>query len=125
KEFATQVENLADGQNAHAVAAQFDDEIRRRWPLAEVGFCVTLSGKLLSPSPNARAEAKTFCLDNSGFLANREPVEVYWSANAAGGANNFGGNTLNYSSRSSANQAPAAPSAVPGSSLNKTLPQQK
>src|SRR5450759_2005811 len=75
--FGAQVESLLAGRDARAVAVQFDSELRRRWPLAEVGFCVTLTGEILSPSPNARAEARTFYTDNSGFLGNREAVEVY------------------------------------------------
>ena len=89
QEFAAQVESLAADRDAQTVAAQFDDQIRQRWPLAEVGFCVTAVGKILSPSPNARPEAQLFRLDNGGFLGNREPVEVYWNANNAivGGGN--------------------------------------
>jgi signal transduction histidine kinase len=77
QEFSAQVENLAAGKNTREVAAQFDDQIRQNWPLAEVGFCVTLSGKILSPSPNARPQAQMFYLDNKDFLGNREAVEVY------------------------------------------------
>ena len=80
--FGAQVEDLAAGKNAQAVAARFDSELRSRWPLAEVGFCVTLTGKILSPSPNARAEARTFYSDNGAFLGNREAVEVYNNVNA-------------------------------------------
>jgi signal transduction histidine kinase len=81
QEFSAQVESLAAGRDAQTLAAQFDDELCRRWPLAEVGFCVTAAGKLLSPPPNARPAAQMFRLDNSGFLGNREPVEVYLTAN--------------------------------------------
>jgi len=77
QEFGAQVENLAANKNADEVAAQFDDQIRQNWPLAEVGFCVTLSGKILSPSPDARPESQMFYLDNKDFLGNREVVEVY------------------------------------------------
>lgn len=83
QEFAAQVEYLAATNDARALAGQFDDQIRRCWPLADVGFCVTTSGKILSPLPNARPDAQMFRLDNSGFLGNREPVEVYWNANSA------------------------------------------
>jgi signal transduction histidine kinase len=99
--FGAQVEDLAAGKDARAVAVQFDSELRQRWPLAEVGFCVTLTGKILSPSPNARAEARTFYTDNSGFLGNREAVEVYGNANADKL------NTLNFA-RNAANQPAAA-----------------
>src|SRR5665213_3515969 len=83
QEFSVQVENLAAHQNAQTLAVQFDDQIRQRWPLAEVGFCVTLAGKILSPPPNARPAAQMFRLDNSDFLGNIEAVEVYWNANNA------------------------------------------
>jgi len=83
QEFSAQVENLAAAGDPHKLAAQFDDQLRRQWPLAEVGFCVTTSGKILSPPPNSSPAAQMFRLDNSGFLGNREPVEVYLSANNA------------------------------------------
>src|SRR5882724_5367622 len=60
QEFSAQVENLAADKDVRIVAAQFDDQLRRNWPLAEVGFCVTLSGKILSPVSTARDEAKLF-----------------------------------------------------------------
>jgi signal transduction histidine kinase len=89
QDFGAQVENLAAGQNARAMAARFDSELGRHWPLAEVGFCVTLTGKILSPSPTGRDEARTFYLDNSAFLGNREAVEVYNSANTMNLARNM------------------------------------
>ncbi len=108
QEFSAQVESLAATGDVQKLAAQFDDQLRRRWPLAEVGFCVTAAGKILSPLPNARSEAQMFRLDNSGFLGNREPVEVYWNANngAAGGVNGAN-NTVN-NLRNSANQSSIA-----------------
>jgi len=75
--FGAQVESLAAGQDAQALAARFDTELRQRWPLADVGFCVTLSGRILSPSPGASVETRTFYTDNSDFLGNRRAVEVY------------------------------------------------
>jgi signal transduction histidine kinase len=102
QEFGAQVENLAAGKDALEVAAQFDSQIRRSWPLAEVGFCVTLSGKILSPSQNARSEARTFYSDNSGWLGNRESAEVYGlngNANSGvGGAQIFARNGSGQSS---------------------------
>ena len=94
--FGVQVESLLAGRDARAAAAEFDSELRRHWPLAEVGFCVTVSGQILSPSANARAEARTFYTDNGAFLGNRETAEVY---------NNV--NTLNFA-RNTANQPAAA-----------------
>jgi signal transduction histidine kinase len=86
--FGVQVEGLLAGRDARTVAARFDEELRRDWPLAEVGFCVTVSGKILAPAPNGRTEARTFYLDNGGFLGNREAVEVYDNAYALNQARN-------------------------------------
>jgi signal transduction histidine kinase len=82
QEFSAQVESLLAGRDARTAATRFDSELRQRWPLADVGFCVTVSGQILSPASNARGEARTFYTDNGGFLGNREAVEVYQSANA-------------------------------------------
>jgi len=88
QEFSAQVETLATGRDAREVAAQFDNQLRQSWPLAEVGFCVTLSGKILSPAATARDETKTFFSDNSGFLGNHETAEVYGlNGNASSTAN--------------------------------------
>ena len=87
QEFGAQVESLLAGRDARTAAVRFDTELRQRWPLADVGFCVTVSGQILSPAPNARGEARTFYTDNGGFLGNREAVEVYQSA--ANGFNNL------------------------------------
>jgi signal transduction histidine kinase len=134
--FGAQVEDLAAGKDASAVAAQFDSELRSRWPLAEIGFCVTLTGKILSPSSNARAEARTFYTDNSGFLGNREVVEVYQSANAGfnnldnSGTLNFDRNAANRPATvgglagSDASQKPAQPTRATGSSTVQTAQEQ-
>jgi signal transduction histidine kinase len=111
--FGAQVEALAAGRDAQAVASRFDTELRSRWPLAEIGFCVTLSGKILSPSSSARAEARTFYTDNSAFLGNREAVEVYQSANA--GVNNQDNSSVMSIARDTANQ-PASMNGLFGSS---------
>ena len=91
QDFSAQVEMIVADKDARAVANQFDGTIRQRWPLAEVGFCVTRAGKILSPSVNTRSEAKTFYEDNGGFLGNRESAEVYGSVNTL--ANNSADDT--------------------------------
>jgi signal transduction histidine kinase len=103
QEFAAQVESLAATGDTQTLAAQFDNQLRQHWPLAEVGFCVTASGKILSPVPNARREAQMFRLDNGGFLGNREPVEVYWNANSVTAGGNFA-NGLNNINRGNIGQ---------------------
>src|SRR5262249_3038695 len=114
QDFAAQVENLAAGGDTQTLAAQFDNQLRQHWPLAEIGFCVTAAGKILSPLPNARPEAQMFRLDNSSFLGNREPVEVYSVANSvnanggnagANGAFNFSRSGMNSASADFADQA--------------------
>jgi len=82
---------------AYATAARFDRELRQRWPLAEVGFCVTLAGQITCPQPGAGVAAQQFLLDNSAFLGNREAAEVYWNVNNNGvvgvaTANSYAGN---------------------------------
>lgn len=83
REFNAQVEAFTSGKDAQAVALQFDQQLRTNWPLVEVGFCVTMSGNLLCPScppPANVPELRTFCSENSAFLANRETCAVYWNA---------------------------------------------
>ena len=85
REFTAQVESFTAGTDLRTRAVGFDAHLRKHWPLAEVGFAVTLSGSLLSPSPTSSPAARMFCTDNGGFLGNRESVEVYWNVNAKGG----------------------------------------
>ncbi len=54
QEFSAQVESLLAGRDARTAAVRFDTELRQRWPLADVGFCVTVSGQILSLSQNSR-----------------------------------------------------------------------
>jgi signal transduction histidine kinase len=75
--FTTRVSSLLAGKTALDAAKGFDATIRKDWPLAQVGFVVTLSGSILSPAPTDRTEARKFLEDNSRFLANRESAEVY------------------------------------------------
>jgi signal transduction histidine kinase len=121
QEFSAQVESLAANRDAQTVAAQFDNQIRQRWPLAEVGFCVTLSGKILSPPPNARPAAQMFRLDNSDFLGNLEAVEVYWNANNFNNANVNNGNALNTTSSLTRNSTAPSSSTLNGNSVANRL----
>lgn len=79
REFVAQVESLMAESTPADLSRRFDDALRKTWPLADVGFVVTLSGNLLSPSPFGRPDARSFCIANSAFLGNRESVEVYWN----------------------------------------------
>lgn len=75
--FVTQVATLVGNQDPRETAKSFDSQLRSTWPLAEVGFVVTMSGEILAPTLQAGAQARTFLADNSRFLASRESAEVY------------------------------------------------
>lgn len=132
REFNTDVESLLGGKNAGAVAPQFDQLIRAKTPLIEVGFCVTPSGNLVCPTcpplPDT-PELRNFCLENSAFLGNRETVQVYWNTGNAiskvAGQNYAGLNNNNFNSQSSLNSA--SPSSqnqqqIQPSALNNQVP---
>jgi len=85
QEFSAEVESLAATNARTTMALQFDNLIRRRWPLAEVGFSVILAGgtsvTLACPTTNVGPLAMQFYNDNNAFLGNVEPAEVYWNVN--------------------------------------------
>jgi signal transduction histidine kinase len=105
RQFSSQVDSFLAGQHPRDVAMRFDEQLRAVWPLAEVGFAVTYSGRILSPScPSPPSPGvRTFCLDNVAFLGNREIAEVYWNTPSKGGSPVQVSNTSN-----------AVPSAAPG-----------
>src|SRR5258707_6128849 len=80
-EFGAMVEELFSQTPSSEMAQTFDARLRAKWPLAEVGFVVTLNGNILSPLPSSRPEALSFCADNSKFLTCRESAEVFWGGN--------------------------------------------
>ena len=57
----------------------FDALLRQDWPLAQIGFAVSLTGDLLSPPAAGRAEYTNFWAQNNRFLGNRESVDVFWN----------------------------------------------
>lgn len=94
-EFGRQVEALlaprrGGGPRLADFAATFDDRIRSNWPVAQVGFVVTTTGKLVCPVPPACAPvAKVFYNENAKFLATGQSEEVYWNGlNSKLSANN-------------------------------------
>jgi signal transduction histidine kinase len=78
-EFRSHVARLLLNRPARELANDFDAELRRRWPMAEVGFAVSLDGQVLAPSPYNGTEARRFRVENDRFLCSRESVEVYWN----------------------------------------------
>jgi signal transduction histidine kinase len=83
RSFGQRLAALIDSHDPREVARSFDSLLRRDWPLAQVGFAVTLSGQLLSPASQDGAVARKFVAANGGFLANRESVEVYQNQRGA------------------------------------------
>ncbi len=109
REFVAQVETLMAESSPAELSRRFDDTLRKSWPLADVGFVVTLTGNLLSPSPWGRPDARSFCIANSAFLGNREAVEVYW--NTPKGSINL--SRLNDNGANGINPGPQVPPRVP------------
>src|SRR5512133_3965204 len=49
--FTLEADRLAHEPNSQKAVNAFDDLLRTNWPLAQVGFVVTLTGEILSPPP--------------------------------------------------------------------------
>jgi len=79
QQFATQVELMLQEKQPAVLAASFDDGIHKSWPMAELGFAVSLEGRVLSPSLTGSPAARQFRLENDRFLCSVETVEVYWN----------------------------------------------
>jgi signal transduction histidine kinase len=77
REFEAQVEGLLADQSPRTQAENFDALLRGHWPLAEVGFSVTLDGTVLSPSLASDQRAQQFRQENASFLAENKAEEVY------------------------------------------------
>ncbi len=84
REFVAHVESLLATNSPAQLSPRFDDALRKLWPLADVGFVVNRAGKLLSPSPTGRPEARAFHIANAAFFGNREAIEVYWNVGRSG-----------------------------------------
>ena len=80
REFGLQVEALLAEGKPEDIAGAFDDRLRKGWALAEVGFVVSLEGKVICPSLFGRPDARRFRLENDKFLCSKESVEVYWNS---------------------------------------------
>src|ERR1041385_9186348 len=80
REFARQVEALLADRKPVEMAGSFDDRLRKSWPLAEVGFTVSLDGQVYCPQVFDGPEANRFRRENDRFLCNRESVAVYWNS---------------------------------------------
>ncbi len=77
-EFARWIDGLLANELPQALARGFDETATQSWPLAEIGFAVTVDGHILSPSLLARPQAREFRIENDQFLSNHESVEIFW-----------------------------------------------
>src|SRR5207245_520701 len=130
REFARQVEALLADHEPLEVASSFDRLLRKNWPLAQVGFTVSLDGQVFSPNLFDSPEANRFRRENEKFLCNRETVEVYWPGPKA--AANISQADEKEASAAQAQAAEAAPDAGSYSKITKdskqtrnVAPQQK
>ncbi len=110
RDFIQKVSALIGKKAPDQMAKTFDTVLPKDWPLAQVGFVVSLNGELISPNRYSDAEARKFSDDNGRFLASRESAPVYnskqmlnFTAGNSAAANNSG--TVN-NDASVANQAP-------------------
>jgi signal transduction histidine kinase len=120
RDFAGKVAGLVHDHNPAEAAKTFDGQLRKDWPLAQVGFAVTLTGEIVSPSPYDRPETRLFCADNSRFLGNRETVEVYWNPKQVVQNSGFNGLNANNASSSLLNTSPSNNLYVNNSSANNS-----
>ena len=78
REFRALVDKLTGNQTVGEAADKFDTRLRQIWPLAQIGFVVTLDGQMLAPALFADAAARKFRLENHQFLTGISGVEVYF-----------------------------------------------
>lgn len=80
-QFAAQVEKLLQNKSPNALAYVFDERIRTNWPMAEIGFAVSIkNNQVLNPPLTGSTECLQFRRENDRFLCNVESVEVYWNS---------------------------------------------
>src|SRR5579863_4612417 len=79
-QFSQQVEALLARKDSGNLSNVFDERLRREWPSADVGFVVTPTCVLTSPSPASSPAAAAFCADFGTFLVSGAPAEVYVSS---------------------------------------------
>jgi signal transduction histidine kinase len=77
REFASEVDQLVNREGSESAARTFYEKLRASWPLAEVGFAVSLTGQLFSPGSSGEAATRDFLREQSRFLTNAETAEVY------------------------------------------------
>src|SRR6266496_2751845 len=81
--FISQTQSLLQASSSpRDLAGDFNQQLRRKWDLAEVGFAVDLNGTIYSQQPHQGLAARTFRNESDRFLSNRENVTVFASNSA-------------------------------------------
>ncbi|HAV63373.1 MAG TPA: hypothetical protein DCY13_13530 [Verrucomicrobiales bacterium] len=79
RQFAREVEELLAQRPASETATEFHALLTGKWPLAEVGFAVSLNGEVMAPTVFDGLAAREFRIANDMFLCSKETVEVYYN----------------------------------------------
>jgi signal transduction histidine kinase len=114
-EFGQRVETLLAKRQPSEVAPAFDDRLRATWPMAEVGFVVTLRGDLLCPTNLRIPSCATFYTENNKFIRNVQSEEVYWNSSPSA-------NTLNNGNFYAQKQALDVPAQTLDNSVQQNFP---
>lgn len=75
--FGRTIESMLARRSPHQLAVVFDKELTTVWPQARVGFSVSATEGVLSPSFQGDPESRRFLEENEAFLSGREKREVY------------------------------------------------
>ena len=128
--FISQTQSLLQASTStRDLAGDFNQQLRRKWDLAEVGFAVDLNGTIYSPQPEQSLLARTFRNESDRFLSNRENATVFASNNAQQGQatnNTFNSQSLNLPPQMAQNpmaQSPVAQMAQMQQIERKVAPQ--
>ena len=79
RDFVRQVDSLLANKAPATISGTFDALLRAQWPAADIGFVVSMNGHMYSPGLSSNPEARQFRIDNSKFLCNVEPAEIFWN----------------------------------------------
>ncbi len=77
RDFSLRVESLIGKESPAELARDFDNRLRPGWPLANVGFAVSLTGQVFSPYILGSPQARQFLVRNEQFLCQHASVEVF------------------------------------------------
>ncbi len=77
RDFSLRVETLLGTDDPAVLATTFDERLRGNWPLAELGFSVSLAGILHAPQLVGPPSSHTFLQRNAAFLCQSNAAPVF------------------------------------------------